>query len=673
MNPSVRLRAVRILHQSLLSIILALSLFGLDPASMTSVWMKAAMIAALGTLCALCAFERLKPEDMPRSALLTLGVTALTACVICFQSGAAHNFGARQYLYHLLFYMAFFMALLPIARRPEAFQRLLTYASMLGLLAALFGIAYRFTGSWDLLGRDRSQLSSASFGFFYYENTFGAFAALLMPLTASVLYYRYVRYAAGGDTLLKRVARFVKGSLDSGVLFLLASLLVMGIGLVATNSRASLLILLVFYSAVACVLLPGKHKLAIIALAVVSIAGFALLTSAKLLETTVNGLAWERLVHDAQTRLEIIQMNARLFLERPWTGWGMGQYKYVSMRHLISGGPDSINTVYRFEHAHGSYADLLIEGGIFVAILLTAAVLIIPAAARPYNDGSLYRRLIRWQGLLAMASFAPMLLSDSHLRAPAVVLLLLIQLAAVASSTRAYHYEDDLRTQDRRDRSGRRFRTGVYAAAVLCALLLTADGVRSYHVSVLTNSWIPTDQKLSRLETIRPDDPDPYVRTHFLNYNRALKAGSGEGRQDFALKAAAAIDPAIELVPSNPYFYYCKARALRAAGEPERAMEELERAVALSPVNIKFKTDLMMLSLFEARETVSVLKRNRWNLRARQLYEDLRSSPYYPETGFTKIRRFVDAPITKEQKQYLWDFLEIADRNRAELQRTESE
>lgn len=668
MNPDLRLKAVRILHQSLISIILVLSLFGLDSASATAVWIRGLMIAALATLGLLCCLENFKAADFSPSLYLTLAVSFLLVCVVGVQSDVFHHYPARQFLFHFIFYLSFFMALLPLARRPEASQRLATYLSLVGLLAALIGIAYRFTGSWDILGRHKSQIASASFGFFYYENTFGAFAALLLPLTAGVLYYRYARYAAGGSTLLERMLRFVRGSLNSGVVFLGASLLVMGIGLVATNSRASLLILLIFYFGIALVFLQRKYKLAVIGFALLSVGGFALLSSKRLLEITVNGFAWDRLVLDLHTRLEIFNMNFHLFMEKPWFGWGMGNYPYVSTRHLVMGGPDAINTTYRIPHAHGSYADVLVEGGLIVLFLFCAAAVIVPFHAwmKTREDGSVYRRLTKWQGLMALISFAPMLLSDSHLRVPIVVLMMLLQLAILAAATRPYDYEEHQKSHGRHSLEGRRFRIVAYAVISCFAAVLCFDALKTYQVSTLLRSWIPNDQKLAGLLRHEPDNPETYFWGYELKTGQALKSSNSKARKDLYRSAAALIDQGIALVPFNAYYYLIKGRALWGAEDPEAAMQSLERAVELSPNNIKHKTDLMLACVFMAKDTPSILARNRWNLRARKLYEEIRSNPLFPESGFEKLRSFLNQRLSKDEKQYVLEFFQLADKYKSE-------
>lgn len=672
MNPSFRLWIARSLHQFLVCAIFTLSLLGSDPSGVHAIWLKALLVLALASLGIQYRLERESFRGLFSSIRWPMIFVATFVLYVVWQSDPLHQYPARQFLSHFAASVSFFLILIPLVRYPSLLQRLTLYLSVIGLLTALFGVAYRFTGSWDFLGRDASQLASGSFGFFYYENTYGAFAALLLPSTTALLIYRYLRREESGSAVLGNVLRPLQGYLSSGILLLGATLIVMGIGLFVTNARASLLILLVLYSTVAILFLPLRLKIVVMTLIALSAFAFVLLASSKLLETTLSVLSWERLSEDARTRWEIIRSNLALVAERPWTGWGMGTYKYVASQKVSLFTDNNLVHIWEHHHAHGSFMDLLVEGGAIGLILLSLAVLALFAGSwSAYrDDGSLYRRLMARQSVLALVSFAPMLLTDSHLRVPAVALLMIFQLAILVGASKPYVYDEEPLLADNpgRERFGEVPVIMTYTMIALCGILIGADLVRSHRVFELTHTRMHPDQRMLKLTQAEPRNPEYWAEASSFYFDRSLKAEDPGSRDQWGGRSVDAIRKAIDLAPTYAYYRFILAYTLYHQGDTDGAIEAFRQAIDRAPSSLKYRADLMLIYIFEAQNNPSVLRRNQWNLEARKLYHRIKSDNRYPPSGFEKLNLFLGRQMTPDQKRYLKDFMVIANKYGQEME-----
>lgn len=602
-----------------------------------------------------------------RKIKAALGLAVLFMIFTCLRGAVVSVYLTQEIAVQYAIYGTFFLILLPIVRKPVITQRLIFYIATLGFLVALTGTAHRFTGSWDLLHHDQTYLSANSFGLFYYENTYGAFAALFLPMCVALLFYRAARLEIVETKPWLRFCEYFMKSLNSGIFLLMVASFVMGVGLIATNARASLLIMAVFYLVVVLVIFPWRVKVLVLGLVSLSVGAFALMADVKVLNYTFSGLQWDRIWEDGQTRVDILKMNALLFLERPWVGWGAGTYMFESPRWLV-GGDDALNIWHQHVHAHGSYMDLLVEGGIVGMFLGLSMVVIIPITAilKKQQTVSLYRKLMKWQAVAALASFAPMLLFDSHLREQAVVMLMLLQLAILIASIQGYSYAEESILELRE----RLLWTPAKAVAVLiagiCVMALGTDLMHQYKIYAIRSSHLPKDQMADQLTRLEPMSSEVWSESARAHYRLALQTKERGARLELLKKAQISIQRAIDIMPDYAPYWHQKAKIYHSEGDVAHAIEMYKKSIELSPRNLKYKADLMLLYVYEGRDNPSQVLRSQWNEAARRLYEEIKISPDYPTNGFESLRIYQGARITNEQRQYMLSFVKIADKYRTQ-------
>ncbi len=536
-------------------------------------------------------------------------------------------------------FCAFGVTLLPILSRPKRMFRLLIGGLMIGLFGTASGLAHRYSGTWNLAGTELASISSRSFGVFYYENAYGAYAALTLPIVFALLFRR----------------KF------SGVSLLLGlSALVLTAGLIWSGARFALIVMTVFYILV--LLVGGFRKFKGIMLVVAGGGIAAVYAGSRYLGPEWRGaFDAEAIQQSILLRLSLAQTNFRIFVEQPLFGWGMGMFGFVSPAYETVVG-DVINSWGHYEHAHSSYLDLLTEAGVVGAVLIVLMLgfLIVPPLLKPNGDqpGS-QRRMIRTQAALALIPFGFMLLSDSLLRVPIVAMHFVLQLGLLARSRDPY-------IQEERPSAGRYpaatekplLRTPVIAC-ILAALIATL-GVETvfqlqiYRAKILNTSKLETLQILTRVDAHNPERWSAYAGELLRTATRSKDLVT---RREMLGQAEQAADRALNLMPEYGPYYYLQGQILYAQRNIEQALELMERAVELSSPNIKFKADLMLMYVFEAKNTDSLLRRNRWNLRARELYESIKRL-----TTASKIK-IRDVRMSNEpQRRYWKEYLAVAEK-----------
>lgn len=170
----------------------------------------------------------------------------------------------------------------------------------------------------------------------------------------------------------------VKSNIPQGLLYLAtyANL----IGIFASGSRNGLVVavtqLLVFGLVWGFLVRVNRKVLSLSLLGMVGI-----LVSAAALGIGGRSLSLEQWANDPRFRLW--QVSLSLFQERPWLGWGLGNYKFQFVDRLLSLYPSCyVFREYRVvpvecadvTHPHNFWLMLMVEGGVLVAIGLTVWV-----------------------------------------------------------------------------------------------------------------------------------------------------------------------------------------------------------------------------------------------------------------------------------------------------------
>ena len=171
---------------------------------------------------------------------------------------------------------------------------------------------------------------------------------------------------------------------------------------------------------------------------------------------------------------------------------------------------------------------------------------------------------------------------------------------------------------------------------------------------------------MDRLTRLEPKNSERWKEAADVYCKLALGVKNPKSKDEYFEKARSSAEQAIKLMPAYAPYFRLLAEIDYRKGDLEGAIGMYKKAIERSPKNLKYKSDLMLLYIFEARKNPSQVQRNQWNGEARRLYEQIRTSPNYPAKGFETVREYRGIWMKNDQKQYLLDFIKIADKYRGE-------
>ena len=282
-----------------------------------------------------------------------------------------------------------------IISRPRDSSLLIFYGLILlwGAVLIIYGVS---ESGWNLL-KSRPLVAT-----YINRNHFCAFIGMILPLTVS--------FGIGSP---KRSVAWLS---RIGFLILLS-------GIILTRSRGGLLA--GFISTLAVLLIyilsRGKKKhllLLLICVLLILLIGAAIYTNYRtqpVYATSLDALS-------IQTRFSIWESGAKMFLARPWLGWGWGTFKYVYPQFK------SEQVWYGVPHAHNEWLQILAEGGAVGFLVFTGCFLLV--FIRLIRTGLTSGRTIG--GLFSLGSAGSLLYTGIHggfdfiLRLPANISLITI-------------------------------------------------------------------------------------------------------------------------------------------------------------------------------------------------------------------------------------------------------
>ena len=234
------------------------------------------------------------------------------------------------------------------------------------------------------------------------RNHFVAFIGLIMPLTVS--------FGIGSP---KRTVTWIS---RFGFLILL-------FGIILTRSRGGLLAAFISTLVVSCICILARgrknHVILLVAcvlmVLLIGVAIYPHYRTQPVYSTSLDGLS-------IQTRLSIWETGVKMFLARPWLGWGWGTFNYVYPQFK------SEQVWYSVPHAHNEWLQILAEGGLigFIPLLCCFVLVFI----RFIRTGLFSPRTIG--GIFALGASGSMIYALVHggfdfiLRLPANICLLTV-------------------------------------------------------------------------------------------------------------------------------------------------------------------------------------------------------------------------------------------------------
>jgi O-antigen ligase len=340
-------------------------------------------VFALGIWCALTRRLRFHPV-----ALMLAGVVAW-AGVQCLAGWTVYRYATLNALVSWAGYFTLFMAAVEILEAPGALRSFLRAALYAGFAIAMLSTVQYFTSNGAVYWFYRP-LAGRPFGPFVNPDHYAVFVELILPLAIHA------------------------GMTDKGKAWLYTAMVgAMYASVVASGSRAGATLATV--EILALPLIGGRTRIAgRITVMSLLFAGLA---------TAITGwdVLWKRFQDNDpfRYRREIAVSTLQMVRERPWTGFGLGNYANVYPEFA------SFDLGLVVDHAHDDWAEWAAEGGVPMLLLMLgiAAIGLRPAI-----------RSVWGLGVYAVFLHA---LVDFPMRIPAIAALIFTWLAALSAGKRS--------------------------------------------------------------------------------------------------------------------------------------------------------------------------------------------------------------------------------------------
>ncbi|GAB4342210.1 MAG: hypothetical protein Kow0089_17130 [Desulfobulbaceae bacterium] len=276
--------------------------------------------------------------------------------------------GTRLYGVYLTALLLYFFYSSRLLRSRELLFAALWVVTGVGTVEAVYGLTQALIPSLGVLWLP-SEVSAAGSarGTIIYRNQFAAFMNMCWPLavTLGVVLYkpvidkiRFRRKMNNPLTLSEKVATvFQKATLP----FWAALFMVLAV--IFSRSRGGIIVM-ALVAALLIVFFPFSRRIKLLAAG-----GFSLLI------ITYGGLiGFQTIIHrflafyeGALGRITLWMDSLSMLFDHPWTGIGMGAYKYLSPVYL-----DDVPGNTWFDFAHNEYVELALELGVPMFLLLLA-------------------------------------------------------------------------------------------------------------------------------------------------------------------------------------------------------------------------------------------------------------------------------------------------------------
>jgi len=582
--------------------------------------------------------------------------------------GTISIFTTFQALIHVFYYLFFFLIILVVLSKREAVQKIISFYTPVCLCVALLGIYHAMSGAQKIYIFNLQVVSKSFFATFPYENNYGAFVALSLPLIMGLACYRYSKeYQAWFATAQEGLGQFVFRLVKSGILLMFLSSAVLLVALCLSNARAATLLLMPLYLLILSGLIARHGKRAIILFIVL----VCILAAAAITTPVLNELLRQydigNLYRSHLGKIGIMKLNLALFLERPWFGWGLGTYSLISAKYVVGGG-SNLHSWYHQEHAANNYLEWFIEtgaAGFALGILAIAVLLVIPLLKKRKSSSS-FVSIMRFQAIVAIISLALLLLYDSHLATPAIALLFILQIGILVQTSNPFFYENRMFVQ-RENKSFFSFRSLLFSVIIIgisgSLFYASLNHYRAYWLSTLKE---PASKNYENALAIEPDNHDLWYKKAFLTHKnlmiilrdqKDLSPSTMNRIRKLEKKLIRESVNAAELAPTHSIYWYYLSNFQYKLGLFKDSLRSLETAVFWSINNYPYQYRLLWRYLDQADHAASELKRREYHNRAINLYLKMKG-----ERDLSKeTRRSLRLP--QEQFQRLKDFIETIDKH----------
>ena len=509
------------------------------------------LIVALGAIGAWLAWAARHPEWRPRTSLWPAIVACVAAMVVSAATAPEPRL-AFDFIAYAVLLTGLYLLMQRLLGHPLFGRRLAVLGILLG-----FGLASLYIGAifihWLDFWRDLGRFSTPPLRPDYEGLSYGNPSTIA---TVTVLLWLAAAAHLGFSTGRRRTVLGVLGVLTAGVVFLSGSR-----GAWAGLAIAVVLIVPIWL-AMPAHRLRARQLLADRRVRVGAIAAAVTVTAVTVLFLPA---LISRLTEPAsETRTAFYQASIRMFLDRPLTGLGPGNWTVERPHYTV---PPELD--YYIPHAHSIWLQTLAELGLVGAV--GGAVMLLSVAAllrRGIRSGDPLQGRLAWAAIAGIVYLGAHQLFDFYPNMPAIGFCLALTVARLDAMTE---------TVDRQPAPFRSFRIVAAALIVLTAgsgLWLARSEAASTFQDRATHAanagdWSAAREDAGQALAIDPDMP-PYLFTSGL---AAAHLGDLEAARDLMVRSARRDD--------FPTAWLNVARLEADLGDAVAARDALERAMRL--------------------------------------------------------------------------------------------
>ncbi len=533
--------------------------------------------------------------------------------------GSLGRYPTHESVLHLAFYAVFFWLCLKTFSHRRAVEKTMILMAFLIFVVTSLGLLQRLSDTTKVYWIYEIGLRSF-FGPFVYENNYGAFLCLALPLAAALGAHRtlaVIRNAppSGADWRIR--GEIVEDLFNSGAVFFIFLIGFSLCGALFSQARAAAISICFFFTLFffAGAALKKRRRWMLPASVGIVLAVFAIILAypgqwLSFYDPTLMGA-------NIQTRFDLYGDSIRIFFDNPLFGVGLGTYWLIAPQYLTT--PLELVT---YLHANNDYIELAAETGIAGVCLvgLFMAIVASQAAAQYPQIESRFCKMLWLQAVLALCAFSVTLMFDSHLKLPVIPLFCLMQFAILLQARRIeIRHEKQSAGTSRENPLQLRYKVLSSVFILAAAAFLGRQAEKSHSLQALL-SQEESVSSLTRAASLAPDDTRSYTKLAKLHYQLA-KTSRKEPAETHFIRAIEAARKCTELSPAHAHFWFVLGQFEYLHGDRRAGIAALEGASDRSPSNRRYAAWLLSVYLKEYEKVVSTTKKeelwaksmNLWN------------------------------------------------------------
>lgn len=424
--------------------------------------------------------------------------------------------------------------------------------------------------------------TSKLLGPFFNKAHFSALIVQIMPMFVGFLHWRWLSWEKAfeldprfrGNDRRPSVREYAASFLKSGLPFLFSLIGFMFFMVYYAMGKICLIILATAFLIYLFWLLKSKRK---ISLAFLAVLFFVFIVLSPSLPAHFWAEKFVRpLKYSTSSRIVVLLHTLNFWHQHPYFGTGLGTYSYISS-HFIQWTEDGL-----WAHAHNDYAEILLETGIFGTGLLVLMIIlcIYQGTINFRKQAQVFWKIMTLQSLVSLGLFAILEMVDFHARVPINAMVLIMQISILFVPPPHEHMDLPPKVP-----LANKWGTALFLIAALWAVLfLGVFAYNQYRYETFIHS-----QSMEVLQEGVKEFPESADMWDYLGraYMRKAKLLQGPERLLLASKAVYALENAVRIVPSFPFYWQYLSYLQKETGQYEAAQKSSQKALYWGPHSLK--------------------------------------------------------------------------------------